>query len=102
MKNLLALVGLAVVGFATAGWFWGWYKIAKQTDAKGHPQLNIQVNPEQIQNDINKVKQQVIKGVDIPSPPPMPPLPPTQQVPLPPGSTGQMPIAPAVSEMQFP
>ena len=92
MRNLLALVGLAVVGFAGAGWYLGWYKVGQQTDAQGHPQLQIQVNPTQVQSDLKKAEQRVldaaqkIQGSGNPqqpsttpsygAPPPPPPPPP--------------------------
>jgi hypothetical protein len=59
IKNLLALIGLLVVGFATAGWYLGWYNINAQDDANGH-HLKIQVNSSQITEDLNKGKDKVI------------------------------------------
>jgi hypothetical protein len=87
IKNLLALVGLVVVAFAVAGWYLGWYKLGEQTDASGHPQLQIQVNQGQVVKDLAKAKQEVIddlnktKAAVTPAPgqtappPPMPPPP---------------------------
>lgn len=55
MRNLLALVGAAVIGFGGVGWYMGWYtvKVAKSSDG------NIQVNGNL---DTNKVVQDAGDG----------------------------------------
>jgi hypothetical protein len=64
IKNLLALVGLVVVAFVGAGWYFGWYKIGDQKDAQGHRQLSIQVDPSQVAKDLKKIEQEVVDGFD--------------------------------------
>ncbi|MBX9580766.1 MAG: hypothetical protein K2X87_10700 [Gemmataceae bacterium] len=46
MRNLLALVGAAVVGFAGVGWYMGWYtvKVAKSGDGTIQVQGNLDTN----------------------------------------------------------
>ncbi len=111
MKNLLALVGLVVVGFVGAGWYFGWYKFSEQTDSQGHIQLKVNVDANKIKQDGGKLEKAIEtvgqqKGGLAPtqsqppvppgfqtntnygsSPPPPPPSPPQvwegQQVPLP-------------------
>ena len=53
MKNILALIGLLVVGFAGAGWYLGWYKVGTDPAAPGHTKLDV---------DTDKVKQDVQSG----------------------------------------
>jgi hypothetical protein len=43
MRNLLALVGALVVGFAVVGWYLGWYQlgVSKTTDGNLHVETNV-------------------------------------------------------------
>jgi hypothetical protein len=43
MRNLLALIGAVVVGFAVIGWYCGWYQlgISKTTDGNLHVETRI-------------------------------------------------------------
>jgi hypothetical protein len=54
MRNLLALVGLAVVAFAVAGWYLGWYNFKDQQDANGEHHVTIQVNTTKFTQDASK------------------------------------------------
>ena len=46
MRNLLALVGLAVIAFAGAGWYLNWYtvKVAKTADGNLRVQTDLDTN----------------------------------------------------------
>jgi hypothetical protein len=55
MRNLLALAGLVVVGFAGLGWYLGWYKIQSSPSSDGHTHIQIDLNT-------NKIKSDVVKG----------------------------------------
>lgn len=52
MKNILALVGLLVVGFAGTGWYLGWYKIGTEPAGSGHTKINADVDTEKIKQDL--------------------------------------------------
>ena len=91
MRNLLALVGLVVVGFAGAGWYFGWYKPSVDMKDPNHPQFNVEIESNKIRQDLQKgVKsvggavQQEVKGVLTSQPvvpselPVLPPPPPPQ------------------------
>jgi hypothetical protein len=103
-KNLLALIGLAVVAFVGAGYYLGWYSIGAQADSQGHQELKIQVDASKVEGDISKGEQKVIKvlqnqGVVQPQ---MPPLPAQQPLPgMPPSVPGgqvSLPSIPSRSE----
>ena len=51
MRNLLALVGLAVVAFAAIGWYCGWYKLTVTRDQSGQPEIKTTVNTEKVADD---------------------------------------------------
>lgn len=55
MKNILALVGLLVVGFAGGGWYLGWYKIGTEPSGAGVTKIDVDV-------DTNKIKQDLQSG----------------------------------------
>lgn len=44
MRNLLALIGLAVVGFGGVGWYMGWYKLSVARTTDGNLQINTTVD----------------------------------------------------------
>ena len=55
MRNFLALVGLLTVTFLGAGWYLGWYKFDRTaTDATGHQQIHIDINPNRVREDVTK------------------------------------------------
>jgi hypothetical protein len=54
MRNLLALVGGAVVIFAGVGWYLDWYKIKSDPAPAGHQNVNIDFNRVKIAEDVNK------------------------------------------------
>jgi hypothetical protein len=59
MKNILALIGLAVVLTVGLGWYQGWYKIGTTPGADGHRQINVDVNTKKITEDEKKLQQKV-------------------------------------------
>ena len=64
MKNLLALVGLAVVGFGGVGWYMGWYTLKVDRSAGGEVQVNTKVNTKQVADDTENWLQQAGKFLD--------------------------------------
>ena len=91
IKNLLALVGLVVVGFAGAGWYLGWYKVTEQVDSTGHVKANVDVNVKKIKDDAAKLEKTIENGNGNGTPTSgsqMPPLPlPSYNSPPPPPQT---------------
>jgi hypothetical protein len=54
MRNLLALIGAAVVVFAGLGWYLGWYQLGTQPGTDGHRTINVDLNTKKIQQDEQK------------------------------------------------
>ncbi len=54
MRNLLALVGLVVIGFAGAGWYLGWYKLGVESNNPSHPKFNVEIESDKIKQDLQK------------------------------------------------
>src|SRR5438309_7009889 len=59
MKNILALIGAAVVLFVGLGWYLEWYKLGSEPTPDGHRKINVDVNTKKIiadeQNAVKKV-----------------------------------------------
>jgi hypothetical protein len=51
MRNLLALIGLVVVGFAAIGWYCGWYKLTVLKGTDGKPEIRTTVNTDKVTED---------------------------------------------------
>lgn len=51
MKNLLALVGLVVIGFAGIGWYMGWYKFSVAKTDDGKLQIKTDVDAKKVTDD---------------------------------------------------
>jgi hypothetical protein len=69
MRNLLALVGAAVVTFAAAGWYLGWYKVQPTLSATaGHQSVNIDIDGKKVSADLKtgekKVEQALEKAIE--------------------------------------
>jgi len=54
MRNLLALLGAAIVTFLVVGYFLDWYHIQAIPGSDGHRQVNIDVNTPKIATDLKK------------------------------------------------
>ena len=82
MKNLVFLLFLAVLGFAAAGYFLGWYEITGVPSSGGHHRLQIDINTTKIKDDFDRGTEKVQEGinhakdaaskVEVPSTPPKP------------------------------
>jgi hypothetical protein len=53
MRNLLALIGAVVIGFAALGWYLGWYKINFFKTADGNIQIETKVDTNKVVDDTN-------------------------------------------------
>lgn len=51
MRNLLALVGAVVVGFAVVGWYLGWYQLGVTKATDGNLQVEANVNTKKLTDD---------------------------------------------------
>src|SRR5436190_290205 len=85
MRNLLALVGLAVVVMIGLGWYLEWYKFGSDVGKDGHRTIKVEVDADKIAQDEKKFQQRVTDALNkkdgsgtTPSlpVPPLPPLPP--------------------------
>ena len=54
MRNLLALLGAAIVTFLVVGYFLDWYHIQAIPGSDGHRQVNIDVNTPKITTDLKQ------------------------------------------------
>ena len=80
MRNLLALLGLALVAFLGAGWYLDWYRITpKPANAAGHRSVEIDVNTQKIGEDVHhgveageKKLHNLLDGKGQPAAPPKP------------------------------
>jgi len=53
VKNLLALLGLAIVLFAGLGWYLGWYHISVTPSADGHKKIEFDVDTKKVTGDVS-------------------------------------------------
>jgi len=51
MRNLLALIGAVVVGFAVIGWYCGWYRLGISKTTDGNLQVETNVNTKKVVDD---------------------------------------------------
>lgn len=54
MRNLLALLGAAVIILAVVGWFRNWYTVDSEAGPSGHHSVNIDIDKDRINKDIHK------------------------------------------------
>lgn len=51
MKNILALIGLVVVGFGVVGWYCEWYSFKVTKGAEGKPEIKTTLDTERVVDD---------------------------------------------------
>lgn len=51
MRNLLALIGLLILGFVGIGWYMGWYKLSFARDANGNLEIKTNVDTKKVGED---------------------------------------------------
>ena len=59
MRNLLALIGLAVVVFFGAGWYFGWYAFNVERGSDGKLKILGDVDTNKIAEDAKKLSERV-------------------------------------------
>lgn len=58
MRNLLALIGLLVVGFGGIGWYMGWYTLSVAKGPQGTVEIKTSVDAQKVTEDSGKFLQQ--------------------------------------------
>ena len=61
MKNLLAFVGLVVVGFGGLGWYLGWYNLNVKSTSDGKLNVAGDIDPKKITTDVKNFGAKVGK-----------------------------------------
>lgn len=86
MRNLLALLGAALVVFAVVGWYRGWYQFETATGAGGQHDVKIEINGPKIEKDLHRGTQKIENALEnkVKNLPPAAPPAPAQAVQLPP------------------
>jgi hypothetical protein len=60
MRNLLALLGAAILTILVVGWYLGWYNISSTpSNTSGHSKLEVDINSDKIGQDVKKGEQNV-------------------------------------------
>jgi len=59
MRNLLALVGAVVVGFAVVGWYMNWYQLSFSKTADGQLRVETKVDADRVVKDTSDKAKQV-------------------------------------------
>jgi hypothetical protein len=59
MRNLLALLGLALVLFVAFGWYLDWYKIQSTTAPDGHRHIDIDIHSKKIGDDLQRGSEKI-------------------------------------------
>lgn len=52
MRNLLALIGALVIGFAGVGWYMGWYKLTVSKNSDGNIRIETDVDGKKVVKDV--------------------------------------------------
>lgn len=62
MRNLLALLGLALVVVGGLGWYLGWYKVKSEpTTSPGHHNVSIDIDTTKIGKDLHQGEEKLQK-----------------------------------------
>lgn len=64
MRNMLALVGAAVVAFGGVGWYLDWFKIHSTPAPSGHRSVNIDIDTVKIGEDLHRGTVKVQEVLD--------------------------------------
>jgi hypothetical protein len=64
VRNLLALIGLLVVGGGGAGWYLGWYKLSVTRESDGNLQIKTDVDTTKVNKDATSIFKNVSQAVE--------------------------------------
>jgi hypothetical protein len=59
MRNMLALVGAAVVTVVGLGWYLDWFHVHRESTGEGKSSYNVQVNDQKIKEDVHKGEEKL-------------------------------------------
>lgn len=108
MRNVLALIGLLVIGFGGFGWYQGWYKLSYSRTPDGHLQVTTDVDTKKVGTDsqefiknastaVEKAAQDAKAPAGAPGSTPGPVVPGAATPPIP-----LVPVAPVAPEAPLP
>ena len=63
MRNLLALFGLLVIGFAGTGWYMGWYKLSVTRSTEGNLEIKADVDTKKVTTDTSTIVKNATTAV---------------------------------------
>jgi hypothetical protein len=63
MRNLLALIGLVVVGFGGIGWYLGWYHLSVAKRPEGTVEIKVDVDSKKVAEDAAQKLNQAAAAV---------------------------------------
>ena len=63
MRNVLALIGLLVIGFIGLGWYMGWYKLSASRGSDGNLQITTNVDTHKVGSDSSEFFKNAAKVV---------------------------------------
>lgn len=109
MRNILAVIGLLVVGFAGLGWYLGWYKLSVSRGSEGKLQITTDVDTKKVGDDAKEAFNNAANAINnhaqdakAPTPGATPgPLTPPQNLPSIPAVSGP-PVPPAAELPKIP
>lgn len=64
MKNLLALVGLVVVGFGVVGWYCNWYTLSVTKGSEGRPEVKTTLDTQKVSDDSSAFFQRIGRALN--------------------------------------
>jgi hypothetical protein len=67
MRNLLAFMAAALLAFAGAGWYLGWYQVQSTPAASGKSAVKIEIDRNKIGTDLEKGKEKLHDALEKPS-----------------------------------
>ena len=63
IRNLLALLALALLVFAGVGYYKEWYTLKWLTGADGHTTIAVDLDKKKVENDLNAGKEKVVEVI---------------------------------------
>lgn len=64
MRNLLALIGLLVVGVGGVGWYMGWYKFSLTRTGDGNLEIKTDVDTKKVTTDVTERLKNISAAVE--------------------------------------